>query len=231
MSTAIGKNLAKQLTRDMDSLLGRGRMAFPCPLNQHERKQFWHNTFPPYIVAAHELLKQNEYVTTGNTSQTASIKVDELLIIFQSEEDDLLQHPAFRWGVHPVDAHAWRCAFPFDEERWQQFISWRDNCAQIDKEFEAALKAFKELLEFCGTVGQLTRAVPELRTHLPGKSQDALKDQVRASNMPFEWAKFDRERVRNLQMAMCKAFLLPSRICTWTGYNGTWAKDYLGEQA
>ncbi|MFI5397637.1 MAG: hypothetical protein ACHQ9S_19030 [Candidatus Binatia bacterium] len=231
MSTAIGKHLGDQIKHDFDYLLGRGRTAFPCPLGQEGRRKFWHNLFRPDIVAAFELLESEEFGTHHLTQRCGRIVTQlddkQYHVTFHTDDSDLLRFPHLR-SDEPfhIGGMVLRDHFPGNRVEWDDFTQWVRNCSQIEREFEGASKAFAEVVKMCGTVGQLVRAVPELRTHLPGRAAESLSDASRASNMPFEWALYDRDKIANIQMCVCKAFLFPARDATsWNGYDETWAKD------
>jgi hypothetical protein len=229
MSTSISGRLNKKITRDLDRLLGRARAYYHCPLSVASRRQFWHNTFPPDIVRAYETLDAGRHDLRSTSSPVigvhAAISGRKYEFTFRSPRYDFLLMPGTK-GQYANYVHEikWRDSFPGTGAEWEEFVQWAHNCAETAKAFNAASKCLMELLGMCGTVGQLTRAVPELRTHLPGDSQDELNKQVRPSNMPFEWHMFDRARVENLQMSMCKAFLLPkAEDMVWSAFHDNWA--------
>lgn len=223
MSTAIGKRLTSQLKTDVDNLLGRGRTAVPCPLGQGALVEFWHNTFPTESVAAYKLLNNRGYgmssLTASRASCKATIEGKERELIFDIEDRQFLRPP----DTHDIRHLALWDYYPQGVAPWEKFVEWVEFCSIVDYEFKRAYIAFCNLIDICGTVGQLTRACPELALHLPARSRAALREQARPSNMPYEWALFDRDLVRTLQMSICKAALLPSGSSTWTGYSGTWA--------
>ena len=234
MSTAIGTNLSRQIKSDFDRLLGRGHSAFPCPIGQGDRRKFWHNLFKPDIVAAYDLLESEDFNTSNMTEHYARFvlhRPDEAKfhVTFYSENQELLRFPDRKYGeAITVGESRLRSAFPGTEADWAAFTQWVGNCSVVHREFKSALKTFGEVLEMVGTVGQLVRAIPEVQSHLPGKAKQAMMGAKRASNMPFEWAIFDRTRIGGVQMAMCKAFLLPDAPGTtaWSSFDETWAKEW-----
>ncbi len=229
MSTTIGVRLKEQIKNDLNTLLGRGRTVYPCPLGQGEQRKFWHNTFPADTIHALNTLEQQGYATYSMTCRyvgvITTINCKQYDIKFTTPSDAhtwLLTDPNIKGRLH----HRTDLSIAYPGTHWSEFVAWVEGCAQIERDFSNAWAAFDKILAFCGTVGQLVQAIPELRTHLPGKSQAALAEQQRKSNMPFEWAVFPRDKIENLQLSICKAFLFPRTDSgSWTNFAGTWAKD------
>lgn len=222
MSTVLGKKLSEDIIRDMDTLLGRGHGIFPFPLSIPEMKEFWHNLFPADIVAAHKILGDYGMSTVSQTEPAANANIQiggkTYKMRLRSNKDELLVRPRATVFHEDVLQVAWPSRFA----PWASFVDWCTNNAAVETEFHDALQCTKDLVEMCNTAGQLIRAVPELKTHLSGRAQAALRYQTGRSPMPFEWSTFDRDRIANLQRAMCKACLVSKSNDSWTGYYGTW---------
>lgn len=223
-TTAITKTLREEITNDISRLMGRGLRALPCPIGQVDQAKFWHGTLPQHEVQAYELLKDSEYEGARSLchwnlnimtrfDREYSIKFVAPVAIFLSKTRASLQHHR--------DADTLERCYP--EENWGAFVAWVQNSAQLRREFHPSIQTVMEILEFCGTIGQLVRAVPDLHKYLPKEKARLLKDQSRSSNMPYEWASFDRARVDALQFAMAKACLLPEQHDLWDSINVTGA--------
>jgi len=100
--------------------------------------------------------------------------------------------------------------WPFGLARWMELVEWMKTVAQINAEFDTAYNVSSFVIENCNTAGQINRALPELAQYLTGDAREALRDQKRASNMPYEWAAYDKERVMRASLALTKASLFPS---------------------
>lgn len=229
-TTALTKTLVKDLKMDVSRLLGRGRKAFPCPLNITEQANFWHNMLPPDTVAAYKLLKDRE-LNVGSLC-TFSVKfftefdnnVRYAIQFVAGNSEAFIDHPfnapdpnvlGTERRIHMRTVSNMYAAFPGDHEKWGLFLQWIENMAIIERDFEPAITTLEEVLGFCGTIGQLVRAIPDLVKYLNRGHQDLLRKQSRSSNMPYEWGAFDRGRIENLQVSMAKASLMPSQTSEW----------------
>lgn len=230
-TTAMTKILVKELKKDISTLLGRGRKAFPCPFDLPELQTLWHNMLPPDTVAAYKLLKDREFdissLCTWNVKFTVELdnKRYELQLVDRTRSlDGFLDAPyneknpdvagSLVNNIHLRGARQMAHALP-DIARYPAFITWIENMAIIERDFAPALGTLNTILDWCNTIGQLVRAVPDLYKYLPLDRQKLLKQQGRSSNMPYEWASFDRTRVDNLQFSMAKASLLPEQKAEW----------------
>lgn len=216
MSTAVTKTLKKEITEDISKLLGRGKLAFQCPLDPVQRHKFWRNLLQPDTVAAYDLLKEREYRMDHLSSGEACFDVVagdsrrysvRFVAAPFTSANVFIKDPRRGDGLL-METEQVIQAFN-DDHGWPAFVEWMENCASVHQASVPALKTLGEILEFCGTIGQLVRAAPDLYQYLPKERQDILKEQRRASNMPHEWAGFERARVTNLQFAMAKANLFP----------------------
>jgi hypothetical protein len=221
MSTALTSRVKKNITREVDLLLGRGWRANPFPLDQDGMYHFWHNTQPKDLVMAYEALAKAGMRTNSLTESSAELTTEidgtPYRVILRHDKDCLLQR-ADRYGSFTISESDLRRCFPAP---WDCFREWCVNQANLSKQFNQAMDTMGRLLEFCSTAGQLTRAVPELKARLPKQLAEELNEQSRASNMPFEWARFDRDLVTNLQFCITKAYLLPDNRTQWTDWMGT----------
>lgn len=213
MSTAISQRMAEGIKDEVARLLGRGRTTFECPLNAQERQALWHGMFHPDVLCAFDLLRRCKYPMETHETHVARFETDlegETYIINFWNYEQGLDHPLLHW--HGESYHTFNQvakAFPQSREYWPEFVQWIQNTGRIEKEFFAAQETLAHLLNFCNTIGQLTRAVPELAQYLTREKRETLQGQKRASNMPFEWSTFDRSSIDVLQFSLAKAHLMP----------------------
>jgi hypothetical protein len=222
MSTSISQRMATEIKEEVSRLLGRGRSAFDCPLNAEERAKLWHDSMDQNVVGAINLLEAKGYNVGFHKAvwcqfQTNLEGESYTISLWNSAHDD----PSF---LQLGDMSQYRGpgllvhAFPQPAERWLEFVQWVQNTGRIERDFAAAQDTLESVLDFCNTIGQLTRAVPELAQYLSTEKREILQGQKRASNMPYEWATFDRKRIDVLQFSMAKAHLFPQ------GHNFTWGR-------
>lgn len=219
-TTSITKKLKEDLQKDISKLLGRGLKALPCPLGIHDQARLWHNTLPIEAVTALHQLDALKYPTSSLTTWNVKFltEIDDVRYTVQlvNTQRLFLDAPLVEGEVdlyERTEAQL-KAAFP-GAGGWGVFAEWIRNCAIIEFEFKPGIKTLADILGFSSTVGQLVRAVPDLHKYLPGDRQALLRDQARASNMPYGWGAFDRSRVDALQYAMAKASLMPKQDDEW----------------
>lgn len=234
-TTQMSKKLVEELKLDISKLLGRGRKAFPCPLGPYDLANLWHNMLPPDTVAAYTLLKDRELNTNSLCAPSIKFRTEldsgSYELQFVNHGDDIFLCLPKEVSPHR-GRHFMQVAFPRNAEVYNAFVQWMENMAVIERDFPPALDTLNEILKFIGgteeagsrgrttwigkgTVGQLVRAIPDLHKYLPRDRQELLSQQSRSSNMPYEWAAFDRDRIEHLQVVMAKASLLPAQHRSW----------------
>lgn len=109
------------------------------------------------------------------------------------------------------------------EDTAKAFHSWVDDVTQFSREATSARKVIEEIVDMASTPGQLRRMVPDLIEFLSRSTQLRLKEQVRASSMPFEWAAYPREPLYAATTTISKCYLLPESKKSWDArFSGTW---------
>lgn len=222
MSTSISQRMANEIKDEVSRLLGRGRSAFECPLNAEERAKLWHGSMDQSVIKAVGLLEEKGYSIEYYQGQWCQFQTSlegkaYTVNLWNTDHSD----PRFlqdRTNGKYRTADLLVQAFPQPVERWPDFVQWVQNTGHVERDFAAAQDILEHILGFCNTIGQLTRAVPELAQYLSGEKRDILQGQKRASNMPYEWATFDRKQIDTLQFSMAKAHLFPQ------GHNFCWGK-------
>jgi len=233
MASPITKKLHESIVGHVQVLLGRGKAAFPCPLDLSDQRLFWHKTFDPDIVQAYHKLHDQGFDMRGLTFYQACFDAwldrTKFQVKFVYDGEGLQRTRAFlSRDIDPeLGSDEVRRALPNDV-RYDDFVQWCRNCAVVQRDFSIAAGAISDVLNFCTTVGQLKRAVPDLVDYMPVNIQEELSEQTRASNMPHKWAGYDRDRIEILQTSMAKAHLMKPIPHTsgvgrrWDGINQTW---------
>lgn len=230
-TTALGKKLSESILKDVSILLGRGKKAFQCPLTPRELVDMWEGMIRPDIVTAYKLLVREDidgaqYLTSGHkqfdTFSRSGTRYTIKMRHTQSGQPPFLDVPlTANQNVSLRSYDQVKDAVPASKH--SDFLEWVHNCATVQRDFEPALGTLEAVLGFCGTIGQLTRAVPDLHKYLDEDRQDLLAKQSRPSNMPYEWSAFDRRRVEQLQLVMAKANIMPRQGHVWGSIDDTGA--------
>jgi len=213
-------NKLKQEIRDETSfLVGRAKKALVCPLSPEELERAWAATFEPRTLAALKHLEHDcgYYMKHHITSSVI------ITIPLEGERYEVrLRQDLYK---APDNAKDFMECWPLGDDKKKEFCEWVQHAGRIDSEFRNALYVVDALVGFCGTAGQLVRAMPELATFMPLTIGDMLRQQKRASGMPYEWAAFPKERVQQASLALAKAYMMPEPRPrrTYDGYDVTWA--------
>lgn len=245
MSVQLTKTMRRELQNELDNLFGRGRRFNKCPLTGQELIDFWHRLVPPDIVAAVKLLDENDYPTGDLTSNQMSFEVKvagrphRVRLVTDNFESNLINTPGH--DVDEIEALVVEAALP-QGITWDIFSTWIQNAALMEEHFIEALETFKQIAGldgdahsncssrhaqegFCGTAGQLVRILPELGQHIRGDKGKMLREQKRASTMPFDWQLYDRSKIERLQFAIAKAGIMPvpEKLESYSNTCQTWA--------
>jgi len=221
MSKVITNKLKEAITREVGLLLVRGKTANPCPLSAEEVQLAWNAAIDKPVFRALEELEQAGYDTSylkyNNARASILIHDKTYLVRFPMS---LYDRPELSGGA----ANNFDSCWPLGEEKLLSFLDWVQNAGQINYEFDNAQWVVNKLLEYCKTVGQLTRAMPDLVNFMPSEIRKELREQRRSSTMPYEWAAFPRDKVDAAQLALAKAHLLPQTLRReWGNLHAIWA--------
>ena len=213
MASTLSARSKEQILGGVNKLLGRARNCFPMPLEEDEIKLWWGLHFKdPEIPKAFEKIMKSGYsiYCTSNDMEAVFMRaldnVSPMKIKFRVRL--LNRVPAERATAVQLGQRL-QDAWPFSLERWYQLVEWMKTVAQINAEFCNAYVVSSFVIEKCNTAGQINRALPELAQYLTGDARDALREQKRASNMPYEWAAYDKDKVMKASLALTKANLFP----------------------
>lgn len=218
---------------DIDRLLGRGVGFLPCPLVDHQdhmkvlasrvRLEDWtaakHAAEGGYPLRLTSEYKMPYYSYDGRP-----------MIFAVKTPEQVLWHP--RWESQRHRAK-WEKDSPFTDSEMQfilgpglgsKFASWVVDVKQFHREAVSTYQTCEQIVKMASTPGQLKRMMPDLVSRLGRSAQRILRDQKRASSMPFEWAEFPREPVYAAEALLAKCYLLPDSHVVWSSrnINHTW---------
>jgi hypothetical protein len=165
-TTAMTKTLVKDLKSDIAKLLGRGRTAFPCPLNLSELITLWHNMLEPDTVAAYNLLKNREFDTRSMSSRDVKFTSDlngkhyevqlvanaygpEGAVFIEAPRNTKENRDGTLHYIHLRLRQEVERAFP-DHSKYPAFLQWVENMAVIERNFPLALATLDDVLVFIG---------------------------------------------------------------------------------
>jgi hypothetical protein len=222
MSKQITQKLATEIKDEIEFLTGRAKQVFKIPLNAEEIENAWNATIDIDVREAFHTLDAKGYDVNGHRIHDPYINIQ-----LDNTEYCVRFHKILLARPYNDNLHILRQAWPLGPEKWTEFAEWVQNVGAIDAEFREAHEVVCWLLDTCGSVGQLIRAMPELATFMPKNIQTVLREQRRASTMPYDWASYPREKVERAQYALSKAFMLPDpgdmRRGKWSQISCTWA--------
>lgn len=217
-SNVLTKEDKDAVLSDINILIGRGVAFLPCPLTEMDdhtkvlaarvRVEDW--TAARHASAAGYSMKRSHeykmpYVPYDGHSLQILVKPSEVF----------LWHPS--WEAESKRSK-WEESSPFSLSEMQfllgpdlggKFDSWVADVKQFHREAFSAYGTCKKIVRMASTPGQLRRMMPDLLDRLGARAQKLLKDQKRASSMPFEWAEFPREPVYAAEALIAKCHLLP----------------------
>jgi hypothetical protein len=230
-TTTFGLGLKKEIKVEIDDLLGRIIPAMPCPMDEAQIENFWNGMLPRDIQDAYYRLLKANFATGSLTSPWGIMVIDvgpfEAMVHLHSE-DRLLVIPAemqkrlsrrdarynYKEYIYRPDRESLfhSCPIVFND-----FIKWAMQWASTERDFNDAYDTICKLIDMCSTVGQLKRMVPDIADYLPPEKQLMIRNQQRASSMPYDWATFERSKVDQALNAMAKCYLLPAaRLPIWS---------------
>jgi hypothetical protein len=223
MSTRLGVGDKEGILEDFNRLFGRVWAATPCPIEADDLPAM-HNLMVPetYRKLARALDQKGYNVKPWfNTSTQFVTTIEDKLVEFDltiGYPDDVFKQ--FMQRPKRKDGRNWYAITPelFRESfgaRAAEMLEWGINRAKLYSEAHAAWGVTNEILEMTSTAGQIKRMVPEMLDYLPKAKATALREQKRASSVPYQWGAYDRRKVRSMLLAMSKAHLMPTETNTY----------------
>ena len=98
------------------------------------------------------------------------------------------------------------------QAKFDEFWNWAMAADAMSREIAVALDVTTELLDMVKTAGQLHRMVPDLLRFVSDDHRQALGDQKRASQVPYEWAAYDRSKVDAALVTLGKCDLVKGLV-------------------
>lgn len=221
MAAQLSEKAKIKLNESVKNLLGRAYVNFPPPLDRQEIVDWWHAHFDdPRIPEAYKTMESSNYqlyITRPDTK--ALFGAFEMQFSGQrllAQQPGANKTPA-QLGKRLIDV------WPFGEDRLSELQKWMKLTATVSEEFDVAWRVTNFVIKECNTAGQINRALPELANYLPLAGREYLHNQKRASNMPYEWAAYDKNLVECASKALLKASLLkPNDRVEWTKVSENW---------
>ena len=94
------------------------------------------------------------------------------------------------------------------------FTAWLEESSSMYARILNAREVLKDLLELAGTAGQLNRMAPELIKYLPAEPQSILRQQVKRSPLPAQWATYNRDNLKDAMDLLAMCHLMPKCVAT-----------------
>lgn len=232
-STKLGRPQIDEMKKDIAGLLDYGVRFIKCPLTPDEMGEFWHAGFPDKLLDAYTVMAEHgigvEYhacsssvgfaipnaadkamtvrmtITGGqggfiNITRTMAAEMDKVTIIGVGAEE--------AWPVISQE----ECEKRLGTAKWQAFWQWAQDADRMSREIANALDVAIEVLDMISTAGQLERMIPEMVRFLAPEHQAALTSQKRASQLPAEWAGYDKTKVDEALITMGKCDLIKGSV-------------------
>jgi hypothetical protein len=228
MSTRLSKEDLANAQAKLLSVLDYGIKFLECPISDEDKGIFWHKGFPDDLLDAYTTLNEHgvgvEYSATTraigfvvpkDTTTAYAIRlcmVESQRGFFTITHKMMEQWPKTKlkddqyteWPVLTRETITERLGEPTAAA----LLEWVEACAIMDDEIFNAQYVIEEIFAMIKTAGQLKRMIPDLLQYLPEDARNALDEQKRTSQVPFEWAAYDRGKVERMLDTFHKCSLL-----------------------
>lgn len=234
MSTKITAAQIEDMKKELAALLDCGVRFTRLDLSPEEIGEFWHRGFPDELLDAYTVLANHgvgiEYHAVSSAVGFA-IPVDSgramsVRLAIPGGNGGFINLTRAMAKAHAkvvlADAsnqpEAWpvidrdECIKRLGQQNWDKFWLWAEAADMMSREIANALDVATDLFAMVKTAGQMARMVPEFKRFLSPKHHEALGDQKRASNTPYEWAAYPRDKVDNCLITLGKCDLIKSLV-------------------
>jgi hypothetical protein len=216
MSTKLNKATIDSAKQEIASLLDCGVRFTKLNMTSEEMGEFWHRGFPDELLDAYTVLAKHgvgiEYHAVSSSIGFA-IPIDPLRAMsvrltiaggnggFINLTRSMAKDHAKIHLDGAGQAEAWpvidqaECEKRMGQAKWQEFWAWAQAADHMSREIANALDVSTELLDMVKTAGQLQRMAPDFLQYVSAEQRAALSSQKRASQLPYEWAAYDRAKV------------------------------------
>lgn len=232
MSTKITASQIDGMKRELAALLDCGVRFTKLDMTPDELGEFWHRGFPDDLLDAYNVLANHgvgiEYHAVSsaigfaipmsdNTRRAMSVRlalpdgnggfINLTRAMSKAHSKVMLVDPANQPEAWPTLTEA-ECVARMGQAKWDHFWQWAHAADSMSREISNALDVASDLLGMVKTAGQMSRMVPEFERFLSAEHREALGSQKRASQLPYEWAAYDRAKVDAMMITLGKCDLI-----------------------
>lgn len=234
MSTKISKNQIEEVKSHIGKLLDAGVRFTKLNMTAEEMGEFWHRGFPDELLDAYTVLASHgvgiEYHAVSSSVGFAipidSIRAMSVRLTIPGGNGGFINltramakdHPKVMLADAGGQPEAWpalsreECIKRMGQAKFDEFWNWAMAADSMSREVAVALDVTTELLDMVKTAGQLQRMVPDLMRFLKDEHRAALTDQKRASQVPYEWAAYPRDKVDAALVTLGKCDLVKGLV-------------------
>lgn len=222
------------IKKDVGELLDAGIRFTRLSMTPEEMGEFWHKGFPDELLDAYSVLATHgvgiEYHAVSSAVGFAipidSLRAMSVRLAIPGGNGGFINLTRSMAKDHPkvmlMDAggvaEPWpaisqdECVKRMGKAKFDEFWEWSMAADKMSREIAVALDVSTELLDMVKTAGQLQRMVPEMLRFLKPEHRAALEGQKRASQVPYEWAAYDRAKVDAALVTMGKCDLVKGLV-------------------
>ena len=220
MSTRLGNKDKEDILAELNRLLGRSWKMFPCPFEDVGMVRIYNGI--------HRVEELDMITALDNAGYNVRhCFADAAAVIWTSLKGDMYEiHMRLGREIRDLPKVDSRFLYKPDATNinlrhgedslrlscgndWGIFQEWVINQGSLYDEMKSAWDTVNEIVNMTSTAGQIRRMVPELLDYLPKDKAEALRAQKRASNVPYKWSAFDRNRVQRALHALAKCHIMP----------------------
>lgn len=233
MSTKLSQSLTADIKKEIGTLLNCGVRFTKLNMSSEEMGEFWHKGFPDALMDAYTVLAEHgvgiEYHAVSSSvgfaipiDSTKSMSVRLAITGGNGGFINITRAMAKDWPKVTLDgagqAESWpvidtvECIKRLGQAKFDALWSWALAADQMTREIANALDVSSELLDMVKTAGQLQRMVPDFMRYVTPAAQAALSSQKRASQLPFEWAAYPRDKVDQMLITLGKCDLVKGLV-------------------
>ncbi len=251
MSTKLNRESIDKMKRELAVLLNCGLRYTKLNMTNEEMGEFWHAGLPDELLDAYSVLAKHgvgiEYHAVSssvgfalpidsNTAYTVRLTVPGNNGGFINYTREMAKNlPKCSLDAGGTVAEDWpvidsiECIRRMGQARFDEFLAWAIAADAMSREVATALSVVDEILGMVKTAGQLARMVPDMVNYLSTEMQQEVASQKRASQLPYEWAAYPRDKVDAAMTTLAKCHLIKglvgedSKHVTFGGDSFSWA--------
>lgn len=234
MSTKITAPQIEDMKKEIAELLDCGVRFTKLDMSPEEMGEFWHRGFPDDLLDAYTILANHgvgiEYHAVSSavgfavpidSNRAMSVRLaipggnGGFINLTRAMAKD---HAKVTLADAANQPESWpaisqeECVKRMGQAKWDHFWQWASAADTMSREIANALDVATDLLGMVKTAGQMSRMVPDFLRFLSPKAREALSDQKRASQLPYEWAAYDRAKVDAAMITLGKCDLIKSLV-------------------